>query len=81
MGIIQYSSYDCKVLIQSRTTRSGQETQIQQGYQYKEPLFYISCRVQVMVYIWKDEKYFVQDGFYNYASPPVNIHLNPDKEA
>jgi len=34
-----------------------------------------------MVYTWKGGKYFVQDSFYDYASPSVNIHLNSDKEA
>ena len=34
-----------------------------------------------MVYTQKGRKYFVQNGFHNYASPLVNIHLNPDKEA
>ena len=51
-----------------------------QGCQCREPLLHISCRVWAIVYTWKGRKYFVQDGFHDHTSSPVNIHLNPDKE-
>jgi len=81
LGIIQCSDYDCKVLIRPQTTKSGRETQIQQGCHCGEHLIHISCEVRATVYTWKGGKYFIQDGVHNHNSPPINIHLNPDKEA
>ena len=31
-------------------------------------------------FIHGKKKYFIQDGFYDHAFPPVNIHLNPNEE-
>ena len=45
-----------------------------------ENLFFIFLVEFGQWFIHGKRKYFVQDGFYDHAFAPINIHLNPDEE-